>query len=48
MKTGKERLSSVMFTYIGTDEQFTEFLKMLIHDYLNAGKMEGPSEENCQ
>ncbi len=48
MKTGKERLASVMFTYIGTDEQFTEFLKMLIHDYLGAGKVERPIEENCQ
>ena len=29
-----DRLSSVTYTYVGTDQQFDEFLKMLIHDYL--------------
>ena len=24
-----------MFSYIGTDAQFDEFLKMLVHDYLS-------------
>ena len=31
----KENISEVMFSYIGTDEQFDEFLKMLVHDYLS-------------
>ena len=30
----KENISEVMFSYVGTDEQFDEFLKMLVHDYL--------------
>ena len=30
----KENISEVMFSYIGTDAQFDEFLKMLVHDYL--------------
>ena len=31
----KETISEVTFSYIGTDEQFDEFLKMLLHDYLS-------------
>ena len=31
----KETISEVTFSYIGTDEQFDEFLKMLVHDYLS-------------
>ena len=31
----KENISEVMFSYVGTDEQFDEFLKMLVHDYLS-------------
>ena len=31
----KENISEVMFSYIGTDAQFDEFLKMLVHDYLS-------------
>ena len=31
----KENISAVMFSYVGTDEQFDEFLKMLVHDYLS-------------
>ncbi len=27
-------ISEVSFTYIGTDQQFNEFLKMMVHDYL--------------
>ena len=31
----KETISEVTFSYIGTDAQFDEFLKMLVHDYLS-------------
>ncbi len=31
----KENISEVTFSYVGTDEQFDEFLKMLVHDYLS-------------
>ena len=31
----KENISEVMFSYVGTDEQFDDFLKMLVHDYLS-------------
>jgi len=27
-------ISEVSFTYVGTDEQFNDFLKMMLHDYL--------------
>lgn len=27
-------IASVMFSYTGTDDQFDEFLKMMLHDYL--------------
>lgn len=30
----KNNLAEVVFTYVGTDEQFTEFLKSLVHDHL--------------
>ena len=30
----KENISEVMFSYVGTDEQFDEFLKLMLHDYL--------------
>ena len=29
----KPELSSVMYSYVGSDTQFDAFLKMLIHDY---------------
>ena len=29
-------LFSVRYSYVGTDTQFDEFLKMMIHDYLAA------------
>ena len=35
MRKRKENISEVMFSYIGTDAQFDEFLKMLVHDYLS-------------
>ena len=30
----KDNISEVTFSYVGTDEQFDEFLKMLVHDDL--------------
>lgn len=33
--TRKENITEVMFSYVGTDAQFNEFLKMLVHDYLS-------------
>ena len=33
-KRNTDRLAAVTFTYVGTDQDFDEFLKMLIHDYL--------------
>ena len=30
----KDNISEVTFSYIGTDEQFDEFLKLMLHDYL--------------
>ena len=32
----KDNISEVTFSYIGTDAQFDEFLKMLVHDTLVA------------
>ena len=31
-----DNVQSVMFSYVGTDHDFDEFLKMLLHDYLSA------------
>ena len=33
-KRNTERLGEVMFTYMGTDQEFDEFLKMLVREYL--------------
>ena len=33
-KHNPERLGEVTFTYMGTDQEFDEFLKMLVRDYL--------------
>ena len=33
--TRKKNIAEVTFSYIGTDAQFEEFLKMLVHDYLS-------------
>lgn len=30
----RNNISEVSFTYIGTDDQFNDFLKMILHDYL--------------
>ena len=29
----RNNISEVSFTYVGTDDQFNEFLKMMLHDY---------------
>ena len=33
-KKKESNIASVMYSYTGTDEQFDEFLKMMLHDYL--------------
>ena len=30
----KSNIASVMYSYVGTDDQFDEFLKLMLHDYL--------------
>ena len=42
----KENISEVTFSYIGTDAQFAEFLKMLVHDYLSVDQPYTTSQEN--
>ena len=42
----KENISEVTFSYIGTDTQFDEFLKMLLHDYLSVDQPYTTSQEN--
>ena len=42
----KETISEVTFSYIGTDEQFDEFLKMLLHDYLSVDQPYTKSQED--
>ena len=42
----KETISEVTFSYIGTDAQFDEFLKMLVHDYLSVDQPYTTSQEN--
>ena len=46
-KRSTDRLSSVMFTYIGTDQEFDEFLKMLVHDYLSVDQPYREQPSNC-
>lgn len=31
----ESNIASVMYSYVGTDDQFDDFLKMMIHDYLS-------------
>ena len=45
-RTRKENISEVMFSYVGTDEQFNEFLKMLLHDYLSVDQPYTKSQED--
>lgn len=35
LKKKENNITSVMYSYVGTDAQFDEFLKMMIHDYLS-------------
>ena len=42
----KENISEVMFSYVGTDAQFDEFLKMLVHDYLSVDQPYTKLREN--
>ena len=34
-KRKESNITSVMYSYVGTDDQFDDFLKMIIHDYLS-------------
>ena len=34
-KKKESNIASVMYSYVGTDDQFYEFLKMMLHDYLS-------------
>lgn len=36
MKRKRPEITSILFSYVGTDAQFDEFLKGVIHDYLSA------------
>ena len=33
-KKKESNIASVMYSYVGTDNQFDEFLKLMLHDYL--------------
>ena len=44
--TRKENIAEVTFSYVGTDEQFNEFLKMLLHDYLSVDQRYTKSQED--
>ena len=44
--TRQENIAEVTFSYVGTDEQFNEFLKMLVHDYLSVDQPYTTSQEN--
>ena len=35
-KSSKPSITSVMYTYVGNDAQFNEFLKRVIRDYFEA------------
>ena len=32
----KSPITNVLYSYVGTDAQFDEFLKLMLHDYLAA------------
>ena len=34
-KRKESNIASVMYSYVGTDDQCDDFLKMVIHDYLS-------------
>ena len=33
-KKKESNIASVMYSYVGTDDQFDEFLKLMLHDYI--------------
>lgn len=37
--TGKPKIRSVKFEYVGTDEQFVRFLKCVFRDYISTYKV---------
>ena len=41
---GKNRIRSVKFEYVGTDEQYVRFLKNIIRDYIGEHTI---APENC-
>ena len=50
-KNTAPKIESVSFVYVGTDNQFNNFLKSVIHDYLSEDKAsplptEASNEEN--
>ena len=45
MANKKSNITEVMFNYIGTDAQFTEFLKAVVHDYLTMDSRTLPAQE---
>ena len=38
-KRNETPVSSVLFTYVGTDADFEKFLKTVVHDYLMVGDL---------
>ena len=34
-KKKESNIKSVMYSYVGTDDQFDNFLEMMLHDYLS-------------
>ena len=44
--TGNTKIKSVQFEYVGTDEQFVNFLKCVFRDYITGSKVtsDEPSE----
>lgn len=37
--TGNTKIKSVQFEYVGTDEQFVNFLKCVFRDYITGSKV---------
>ncbi len=46
MNRKKPEIAEVQFNYIGTQNQFNQFLKMLVHDYLAVDDPYIKPEEN--
>lgn len=45
VKRRTDTIHSVMFEYTGTDKEFNEFLKLMLHDYLAVDHPEASTEE---